>query len=61
MNEQDKQYARFLAACFALLQCGIPKKAVEMADQLIKELDDEKVVAGGIVDIVPKRRSRSNR
>jgi DNA-directed RNA polymerase subunit F len=61
MENKDKEHARFLAACFALLQCGNAKKAVQMADQLIEELENEKVVAGGIVDIVPKRRSRGNR
>jgi hypothetical protein len=61
MENKDKEYARFLAACFALLQSGNPKKAVVLADQLLEELENEKVVAGGIVDIVPKRRSRNNR
>jgi len=58
--ENDKEYMRFLAACFALVNCGEPKTAVAMADKLIEELENEKVVAGGIVDIVPKRKRRSN-
>ena len=61
MENKDKEYMRFLAACFALVHCGNPKTAVVMADELIKELEDEEDITGGIVDIVPKRkRSRSS-
>jgi hypothetical protein len=61
MENKDKDYMRFLAACFALVNCGNPKSAVLMADQLIEELESEKDITGGIVDIVPKRkRSRSS-
>ena len=48
---------RFLAACFALMNCGNPKAAVSLADELIEELDSQKT-GGGIVDIVSKRRRR---
>ena len=52
---------RFLAACFALVNCGNPVGAVRMADELLEELENEKAITGGIVDIVPKRkRSRSS-
>ena len=62
MEDKDKEYMRFLAACFALVSCGNAKMAVKLGDQLLKELDDEdEEVAGGIVDIVPKRkRTRSS-
>jgi hypothetical protein len=61
MENKDKEHMRFLAACFALVNCGNPAGAVKLADQLIEELENEKTVAGGIVDIVPKRkRSRSS-
>lgn len=52
---------RFLAACFALVNCGNPAGAVKLADELMEELENEKTITGGIVDIVPKRkRSRSS-
>ena len=52
---------RFLASCFALVNCGNPSGAVRMADELLEELENEKAITGGIVDIVPKRkRSRSS-
>ena len=51
---------RFLAACFALVNCGNPTGAVRMADELLEELDNEKAITGGIVDIVPKRKRRSS-
>jgi DNA-directed RNA polymerase subunit F len=54
--ENDKEYMRFLAACFALVNCGNAKSAVALADELLEELDTDKKVTGGIVDIVPKRR-----
>lgn len=61
MENKDKQHMRFLAACFALVNCGNPISAVKMADELMEELGNEKVTTGGIVDIVPKRkRSRSS-
>lgn len=47
---------RFLAACFALVNCGNPISAVKLADELMEELEGVKVTAGGIVDIVPKRK-----
>jgi DNA-directed RNA polymerase subunit F len=56
MENKDKEYMRFLAACFALVNCGNPSSAVKMADELIDELDADKTVTGGIVDIVPKRK-----
>ena len=61
MENKDKEYMRFLAACFAMVNCGNPITAVKMADELIEELKEEVVPAGGIVDIVPKRkRTRSS-
>ena len=59
MENKDKDYMRFLAACFALIN-NTPSKAVELADELMKELENEETIAGGIVDIVPKRKRRSN-
>lgn len=56
MENKDKEYMRFLAACFAMVNCGNPIGAVKMADELLEELDQEKTTAGGIVDIVPKRK-----
>ena len=56
MENKDKEYMRFLAACFALVSCGNAKMAVQLGDQLLKELDGEDEVTGGIVDIVPKRK-----
>ena len=50
-----------MAACFAMVNCGNPITAVKMADELMEELKEEVVPAGGIVDIVPKRkRTRSS-
>lgn len=61
MENKDKEHMRFLAACFALVNCGNPTGAVKMADELLEELENEKTVTGGIIDIVPKRkRSRSS-
>jgi DNA-directed RNA polymerase subunit F len=61
MENKDREYMRFLASCFALVNCGNPISAVKMADELMEELGNEKVTTGGIVDIVPKRkRSRSS-
>lgn len=51
----DKEYMRFLAACFALIN-NPPETAVKLADQLLKELEGGETIAGGIVDIVPKRK-----
>ena len=51
----DKEYMRFLAACFALVN-NSPSEAVKMADELLKELEHDLAVTGGIVDIVPKRK-----
>lgn len=56
MENRDKEYMRFLAACFALVNCGNPASAVKMADELLEELESEKPITGGIVDIVPKRK-----
>ena len=50
---------RFLAACFALVNCGSPKQAVVMADELLDELED-KNITGGIVDIVQKRKRKTS-
>ena len=61
MENKDREHMRFLAACFALVNCGSPTHAVKMADELMEELGNEKITTGGIVDIVPKRkRSRSS-
>ena len=61
MENKDLEHMRFLAACFALVNCGNPVGAVRLADELMEELKNEKVATGGIVDIVPKRkRSRSS-
>lgn len=70
MENKDKEYMRFLAACFAMngLIIGdhvvagmIAKESVQLADELMKELEGETPHAGGIVDIVPKRkRTRSS-
>ena len=60
MENKDKEYMRFLAACFAVATCGDAKLAVKLADELMQELSDEEDIAGGIFDIVPKRkRSRT--
>ena len=56
MENKDKDYMRFLAACFAMISCGNAKMAVKLGDQLIKELEGEDETTGGIVDIVPKRK-----
>ena len=61
METKDREHMRFLAACFALVNCGNPAGAVRLADELMEELENEKTITGGIVDIVPKRkRSRSS-
>jgi DNA-directed RNA polymerase subunit F len=56
MENKEKEHMRFLAACFALVNCGNPISAVKLADELMEELEGVKVTAGGIVDIVPKRK-----
>lgn len=65
MENKDKEYMRFLAACFAMngLIVGdhvvagmIAKESLQLADELLRELEGEKDIAGGIVDIVPKRK-----
>jgi hypothetical protein len=53
--DKDKEHMRFLAACFALVNCGKPKDAVRMADELLEELSGNQST-GGIVDIVAKRK-----
>lgn len=61
MENKDKEYMRFLASCFAMVTTGNAKMSVKLADELLKELENEEPIAGGIVDIVPKRkRSRSS-
>ena len=71
MENKDKEYMRFLAACFAMngiiqmLKGGMEQiesaqesgaeSAVQWADKLIKELESDQS-AGGIVDIVAKRK-----
>ena len=57
MENKDREHMRFLAACFALMNCGNPKAAVNLADELLEELNSHKT-GGGIVDIVAKRRRR---
>jgi hypothetical protein len=59
MDNKEKEHMRFLAACFALVNCGNPKSAVLMADELIDELDSKQKTTGGIVDIVAKRKRRT--
>lgn len=59
MENKDREYMRFLAACFALVNCGHPTNAVKMADELMKELENEEATTGGIVDIVAKRKRRN--
>jgi DNA-directed RNA polymerase subunit F len=61
MENKDKEYMRFLAACFAMTTVGNAKMAVKLGDELLEELEGEKEATGGIVDIVPKRkRTRAN-
>ena len=56
----DKKHMGFLAACFALTVAE-PKKAVQLADELMEELYGEKDTDNGIAAVVPKRkRSRNN-
>ena len=59
--ENDKEYMRFLAACFAITGGATPKNAVKVADQLMEELENEKNTDGGIAAVVTKRsRKRSD-
>lgn len=58
--ENDKEYMRFLAACFAIVGGATPRIAVNIADELIEELENEKITDGGIAAVVPKRKRRSN-
>jgi hypothetical protein len=55
MENKDREHMRFLAACFALVGGSTAANAVRLADELLKELESNKVT-GGIVDIVPKRK-----
>ena len=55
MENKDKEYMRFLAACFALIN-NSPSDAVKLADILMEKLEQNEEVTGGIVDIVPKRK-----
>jgi ribosomal silencing factor RsfS len=57
----DKKHMRFLAACFAIVGGNSPKEAVNIADELIEELENEKNVDNGIAAVIPKRtRKRSD-
>ena len=59
MENKDKEYMRFLAACFAMVN-NPPKVAIKMADALMKEFEGDEPTTGGIVDIVPKpKRTRA--
>jgi len=59
--ENDLKHMRFLASCFALIVAESPKNAVEIADELLQELENEKTIDSGIATVVPKRkRSRNN-
>ena len=49
----DKKHMRFLAACFALT-IAEPKKAVQLADELMEELYGEKNIDNGIAAVVLK-------
>jgi hypothetical protein len=76
MENKDKEYMRFIAACFAMngiiqmlkggqeqlvaAQTSGAESAVQWADKLMEELQNEETVAGGIVDIVTKRKRRTN-
>lgn len=64
MENKDREYMRFLAACFAMsgLIAGdhvvagmVAKESIQLADELLKELEKENST-GGIVDIVAKRK-----
>jgi hypothetical protein len=55
MENKDKEYMRFLAACFIMANGASAKLAIQQADELLMELESEKS-AGGIVDIVAKRK-----
>ena len=55
MENKDKEYMRFIAACFVMVGGASAKVAVQQADLLLEELENE-VSTGGIVDIVPKRK-----
>jgi len=59
MENKDREYMRFLASCFALVNCGNPKHAVNLADELMDELEADKDITGGIIDIVPKRKRKT--
>lgn len=54
--DKDKEYMRFLAACFALSNGASPINAVKIADELLEEMEKSNTSKGGIVDIVPKRK-----
>lgn len=55
MENKDKEYMRFLAACFIMSNGASVKVAIQEADELLAELENEKST-GGIVDIVAKRK-----
>jgi DNA-directed RNA polymerase subunit F len=56
MENKDKEYMRFIAACFAMTQCASAANAVKFADELMRELEKDDIHVGGIVDIAPKRK-----
>jgi hypothetical protein len=69
MTKDDKEYTRIMFAGFALAgaimskENWTPKAIWGIADDMIDAMEnkDEKVVDGGIVSIVPKRKRRSSR
>jgi hypothetical protein len=72
--ETDKKHMRFLASCFAMTgllegfhspdeftEQHLARVAVNCADALLEELENETNTDGGIAAVVPKRtRKRSN-
>lgn len=56
MENKDKEYMRFIAACFVMVGGASAKLAVQQADLLLEELEKDDIHAGGIVDIAPKRK-----
>lgn len=55
MENKDKEYMRFLAACFIMANGSSVKMAIQKADELLTELESDKST-GGIIDIVAKRK-----
>jgi hypothetical protein len=58
--EADKKYMRFLAACFVMSGGASVKVALQQADLLLEELENEKDDDGGIASVVPKRTRKRN-